>query len=167
MTRTMNGDFQTQLRSVDPKPVHLIEIQTDSGWLRYTDSETDIAFPSTGGNTFTARPMQFNDLTTSGTEFPAFEVIFGDTDSTLATALEANDFRWKKFKVVLVERDSLDNAAKTIKHTLRVTHAGYAAPYAVRFVAEPLQGLFAKHNIPIGELTREEFKGLMTEGAVR
>jgi hypothetical protein len=167
VTRDINADLQAQFRSVDPKPTHLVEIQTDSGWLRYTDSETDVIFPTTGGSTFTARPMQFNDLTTSGSDFPSFEVIFGDTDSVLDAAVVANDFRWKKLRLILVERDSLDSSAKAIKHTFRIAKADPAAPYLIRFTADPLQGIFGKHQIPIQDYTREEFPGLVVEGMAR
>ena len=168
MTRGTNAALLSELRSVDPKWITLIAIETgDVGppWLRYTDDEADVVFPD-AGDTYEARPIEVSDVSIDGEDREGITVRLADVDFEIDTWLLTTDFRYKKVWRYLVERDSLDSSAKAIKDLFRIVNRDRGDRF-VQFTAEPLAAIFARIELPQRVMTREDFPGIPSEGAVR
>lgn len=170
MTRGLNADFQTQLRSADPKPVVLLQLATGltaagSQYIRICDFDRDLAFPAAGGVTFAARPFTVSEIRIDGSERPAIEVTLPDADFAIDTFLLSTDFRFALVNRYLVERDSVDSAAKAIMDTFRVTSRS-RADRVVTFRAEPLGSILSRIMLPRRVLTREDFPSIPDRGVV-
>jgi hypothetical protein len=168
MTRALNADFQTQLRSVDPKPIVLLEIATGltaagSTHIRMTSDDHATVFPTTGGSTFAARPFQCSEAQVDADESGGIEVTIPDVDFAVDTYLLSTDFRFSLVNRYIVERDSLDSSAKAIMDTFRVTSRS-RQDRVVTFRAEPLCAVFSRVTLPRRKLSREEFPALPDYG---
>ncbi len=167
--RAVNAAMLTELRSIDPKPVILFEIATGDSmepWIRITNFDRDITFPSSGGNLYTARPFECTEVEISGTTTQGIEVTLPDVDLAIDTWLQSTDFRFAKVNRYLVERDSLDSAAKAIMDTFRMT-SRTRGHFVATFRAEPLAAILSRIQVPKRTLSREDYPAIPSEGLIR
>lgn len=170
MTRGIDSSFQTELRSADPKPVILLKIATGltsagNDYIRITDFETSLKFPSTTGSTFTARPFAVSDISIGGTEQSAIEITLPDVDFEFDTWFASTDFRLQTVTRYLVERDSLDAATKALTDSFRILSRS-RTDRVVTFTAEPILGILSRLTIPRRSLSREDYPGISDRGVI-
>jgi hypothetical protein len=167
VTRGTDSGLLTELRSVDPKPVTLIALETGNvttPWLRWTDHEQDVVFPSSGGDTYSARPLQVSDVTVDAEDRAGVTVEVADVDADLDTWLLTTDFRYRKLWRYLVERDSLSSTTKAVKDLFRVV-ARARKDRTVQLACEPLGAILSRVYLPQRVMSREDFPGIPAEGA--
>lgn len=168
MTRGTDTSLLAELRSSDPQPVTLIAIETGSSpaWIRYTDHETAITFPTAGGDSYSARPIEVSEVRIDGQDRQAITVVLADVDLELDTWLLTIDFRYRKLVRYLVERDSLDSGAKAVKDIYRIVHHE-RSDRTITFQGEPLAAILARVVLPARVMMREDFPGIPSEGGIR
>jgi len=164
MSRSTGSTFQTEMRSVDPKPVVLFEIATGitaTPYIRVAISDSDVSF---GGNTYTARPAEHEDFEITPGESGGMDVTFADADGYFANFRATADFRWKTFTRYVLERDAGPDYAMTDSFRISQTQLG---THTVIFTVKPLLAVLNDVKIPAEAMTREEFPGITNDGMVR
>lgn len=167
--RSINADLLTELRGAHPLPVILLEIATGDGttpYIRICNFDRDIDFPSSGGNTFTARPFECDEVQISGTELEGIDVTLADADLEFDTWLQTTNFKWRKMNRYLVDRDALDGSTKAVMDSFRFVSRRRGHHVTIMHF-EPLAAILQRIEVPKRTLSREEYPAIPDEGVVQ
>ena|GEM_PF-2303365 len=172
MTRGVPATYQTAMQAVTLGAVHLFEISTGQtglipATLYVAKTNADFVFPTSGGETYTARPCNWGDYKIAPGEYGGLDVTFADSDDYFQDLLDAGvDFRWKKFKHLYVNTAALDSYDNAITNVWRISRVSRAT-HAVVFSIDTLQATLQRHKLPGDVMTKKRYPGIPKEGLVR
>lgn len=170
MSRSLPSAFTGSMGDLDPQPRVLVEIATGltgaNAFIRITNADADVSWPTSGGATYTSRPMQISDARIDGGDHEGITFRLADADDYFATWLLSTNFRHQKVRRWLVSLGSTATSAHAILDVYRV-ESRERTPHEVVFSAKPAQGILSQLKLPRRTMTRSDFPGLPREGLVR
>jgi len=115
MARNISSSIEAEVAKEENRPIHLVEIELDSGILYFTDYDSDVVFPSVGGNTYIAKGMSFNPISTSlSMQVDEVEISFDNVDRSMSAYLQQDEFQGRWLTIKKVFANLLDDASNAV-----------------------------------------------------
>ena len=93
MSRDLPDAIATEIAKEENKPIHLVELELDSGTVYFTDHDSDVEF---AGHTYTAKGLSFSAISTHlSTEVDQVDIEFDNVDRSMSSYLASDEFQGK------------------------------------------------------------------------
>ena len=109
----LTTNIETQIAADESMPILLVEVGLNAGTLRYNSTSGNISF---GGNTYSSKPMQISEISTSTEgQLTEIEIAFANALSDMSGYNAAERFDGKSLKIKKVYYGHLSDASDYIE----------------------------------------------------